>query len=350
MPHAAVIGHNWGLRAHAATLRRAGWDIDIVVGRDSARTAAAAEEWHIPRHSVDPKHALDSDVDLVVIAVPWDKHHDLTVRALQSDKALLIEHPLSHTLPGADAIARIAAARSVPTFVNFPTRFIPVVHDLRRELAQRDLQGDVHVRHEFRYPTTEEPDWLPLLLTHSMELADHLFRIGQAHVERVKGICERPLSECPSWSWPLGCSAGADGGSYVACDAIDIRATCSVGTYDLSVGYGSELDFVETLTLQSRSGQLGYETRLSRDDETSPWRMSPLTYARSREPLRCVASEVGAGRDVWLDAHLAQLNAVQAILRGERPPVLPADAIHASRIHSCVATSLQTSLSPTRRP
>jgi predicted dehydrogenase len=104
----------------------------------SGRTAAhCAQKFHIPRHTTDPDEIIhDAAVDVVFILTSDEFHAVYAVAALQAGKSVMIEKPLTLSLPAAHRI--VEAERSAPgkVFVGYMRRYAPAfTRAFQREVA-----------------------------------------------------------------------------------------------------------------------------------------------------------------------------------------------------------------------
>lgn len=68
-----------------------------------------------------------SGVDAVVIAASTEAHHDLALRVLSQDMALLVEKPVCDTLAASEQLVAVAEQRDVPLMCGLLERHNPVV-------------------------------------------------------------------------------------------------------------------------------------------------------------------------------------------------------------------------------
>jgi len=163
----AVVGHGFMGRAHVL-----GWSrvteafpelrlaprVVALVGRDLARTQAAAARLGVPEATTDLDAVLArSDVDLIDVCTPGDTHAPYSLGALAAGKHVLCEKPLANSLVEADAMASAAreASRSgVVAMVGFNYRRVPALALARQLVAEGRLGTLRHLR--FAYLQ----DWL----------------------------------------------------------------------------------------------------------------------------------------------------------------------------------------------
>src|SRR5262245_65932158 len=91
----AIVGTNIGCTLHVRALRRAGFEVTALVGRDPERTRKRADHFNIPRALTSVDAAIDSDIDAICIATPPSSHYDFTVKAFRAGKHVLLEKPFT---------------------------------------------------------------------------------------------------------------------------------------------------------------------------------------------------------------------------------------------------------------
>lgn len=128
----------WAATAHVPALRALSDRFEIMgLSASSAAAAAqAAEKYGIGFHTDDPAAlAAHPDVDLVVITVKVPHHRELVKAAIDAGKMVYCEWPLSNGLAEAEAMAALAEARGVKTFVGLQARSAPQIQYLKAIIA-----------------------------------------------------------------------------------------------------------------------------------------------------------------------------------------------------------------------
>ncbi|GAA4174325.1 Gfo/Idh/MocA family oxidoreductase [Gryllotalpicola koreensis] len=150
----AMIGTGFMGAAHSQAFRVAPRFFDlplapemtVIVGRDAAKTQAAAEKLGWAEASTDWRAVIArDDIDLVDICSPGDSHAEIAIAALEAGKHVLCEKPLANTVEEARAMAdaaRAAAARGIRSMVGFSYRRVPAL-TLARDLVQAGRIGEV---------------------------------------------------------------------------------------------------------------------------------------------------------------------------------------------------------------
>jgi len=121
-------------------------EMSVIVGRDAAKTQAAAEKFGWAEASADWRDVVArEDVDLVDICSSGDSHAEIAIAALTAGKHVLCEKPLANTVEEARAMAeaaRAAAERGVRSMVGFSYRRVPALA-FARQLVRSGRIGEV---------------------------------------------------------------------------------------------------------------------------------------------------------------------------------------------------------------
>jgi predicted dehydrogenase len=130
----------WAVQTQGAALAEHP-DVDLVGvwGRDPAKAATAAAKFGVP--SFAEVDELLGEVDAVSIALPPDVQGELTVRAAQAGRHLLLDKPLTLTVAAADRVVAAVEAASVASIVFFTQRFQSNVDAFLVDAAARTWDG-----------------------------------------------------------------------------------------------------------------------------------------------------------------------------------------------------------------
>src|SRR6185312_15675512 len=78
-------------------------EMALLVGRDPARTQAAAERWGWAQTSTDWREAIArDDIDVIDIVTPGDSHAEIAIAALDAGKHVMCEKPLANSVAEAE--------------------------------------------------------------------------------------------------------------------------------------------------------------------------------------------------------------------------------------------------------
>jgi UDP-N-acetylglucosamine 3-dehydrogenase len=135
-----VVGLGFmGLRYARFLSRMHGVRLVAVCDREPKRLAAAAAEFRATAFDDHEGLARAGDVDWVVICTPEDAHVEPTLAALASQKAVLIEKPVAHSLAAARAITQAAERAGQLVMVGHLLRFEPRWVATKRAIDGGDL-------------------------------------------------------------------------------------------------------------------------------------------------------------------------------------------------------------------
>lgn len=210
--------------------------MSVLVGRDAARTEAAAADWGWADSATDWREVIErDDVDVVDVVTPGDTHAEIAIAALDAGKHVLCEKPLANTVDEARRMAEAAekaAARGIRSMVGFTYRRVPAT-TFARDLVSSGRIGEIRqVRAEYLQ------DWLsdaeaPLtwrlqkdragsgalgdIGAHAVDLTEYI--TGQ-RLSRVSGVLETIVAERPvlAESSGLSGSAGLERGAVTVDD------------------------------------------------------------------------------------------------------------------------------------
>jgi len=149
----AMIGYAFMGRAHSNAWRQVAATFDVpafeqrvIVGRDSDRVAAAADQLGWSEWATDWRAVLErDDIDIVDICTPGDLHAEIATAALAAGKHVLVEKPLANTLAEAQQMADAAAVAEragILSMVGFNYRRVPALA-LARRLVSEGRLGDI---------------------------------------------------------------------------------------------------------------------------------------------------------------------------------------------------------------
>src|SRR5512134_994340 len=132
---AAVIGVGYLGQFHAEKLA-ALKDVELVgvADADAARARHIAAKHGCAAHA--DARALLGGVDLVSIAVPTERHHEVALAFLEAGVHVLLEKPVTRTLEEADALLAAARAHGALLAVGHLERFNPAFRALAQSVAR----------------------------------------------------------------------------------------------------------------------------------------------------------------------------------------------------------------------
>jgi len=84
----------------------------------------------------------DSDIDAVVIATPVKSHFDLSVKALEAGKHILVEKPMATTVEEVEEIGRLAEEKNLIAMVGHTFLYNPAIRSVKKIMDAGQL-GDI---------------------------------------------------------------------------------------------------------------------------------------------------------------------------------------------------------------
>jgi predicted dehydrogenase len=141
---AAVGCGYWGPNVIRNLSEIRGFDLRWVCDADPARLGPVAARYPSARATtrIDDVFA-DADVEAIYLATPVSTHYELTRRALDLRKHVLIEKPIATTIEQADELADLAAARGLTLLVGHTFVFSPPVRTVK-QLIDSGILGPIY--------------------------------------------------------------------------------------------------------------------------------------------------------------------------------------------------------------
>ena len=128
--------------------------IAAICGRDRARAEAMAGKYGIPQVFADYRAMIEqADLQALIVSVPDDLHHAITMEALAAGLHVLCEKPLAFDVEQAREMYERAEAAGVKHTVLYTYRWLPqyqYLHDLAAQgFLGRCYQADLHFRMDY---------------------------------------------------------------------------------------------------------------------------------------------------------------------------------------------------------
>ena len=104
------------------------------------RRAAASKRYPTVQVSAEADDILtDSEIDAVVIATPVFTHHALAKRALEANKHVLVEKPITRTVKEAEELIQLAKSRQVVLMVDHTFVYTGAVRRMKEIIEAQEL-------------------------------------------------------------------------------------------------------------------------------------------------------------------------------------------------------------------
>jgi predicted dehydrogenase len=146
-PRIAVLGCGYWGSNHIRTLKALG-ALHAVSDANRARAEGFASEQDCLAIEPDQLFGRD-DIDAIVMALPPQYHADLSVRAVESGKDVLVEKPIALTVPDAERSVQAAKDNGRVFMVGHVLRFHPAFETLKGLIDNGEL-GEVRYIHSHR--------------------------------------------------------------------------------------------------------------------------------------------------------------------------------------------------------
>jgi predicted dehydrogenase len=252
----------------------------------------------------------EEHLDLVSVCVPTLLHREVTLAAIEKGVAVLVEKPIAATLDEGRQMARAANALGVPLMVGHVERFNPAVLEVKRLLSANTLGRvfQVYARRTGPFPQrVRDVGVVHDLAPHDIDIMVFLLESPVDHVyaETLRGISTQHEDML---SGVLRFRNGAIG-------VLDVNWLTPLKVRQLAVLGEKGLLQADYISQQVRFYPKNDEARL-------PGASPQEIRVESKEPLR-----------LELEAF------VDAVCRGEKPPVTAEDGLAALDIASLLVES-----------
>ncbi|WP_430644889.1 Gfo/Idh/MocA family protein [Agromyces sp. GXS1127] len=344
--------------------------MDVLVGRDPDRTAAAAEKWGWRESAADWREVIArDDVDVVDIVTPGDTHAEIAIAALEAGKHVLCEKPLANSTAEAEEMARAAeaaAARGIRSMVGFTYRRLPATAFARQLIADGRIGEVRQVRASYLQDWLVDPGspmtWrlqkdragsgaLGDIGAHAIDMAEYLTGL---RLSRVSGLLEtfvrqRPIAGSSSGAISGGSSVGsAEMGEVTVDDAALFHGrftSGALGTFEatrMATGRKNGLRVEVSGSKGAVAFDLEHMNRIEFYDGTVPAAEQGFTSIIVTEPEHpWVSAWWPAGHMLGYEHGFANQarDFVEAIAGDEDPSPSFADGLHVQRVLDAVEQS-----------
>ena len=139
----AIIGLGMAVTPHAQSLLDLGDRVEVAAAHSptEARRAAFAARWGFPATADINAIFTDRSIDAVMVLTPPNTHLELTQRAAEAGKHVLLEKPLEITLERAQALVDVADTAGITLGIVLQHRFRPASMALARLIEEGRLGG-----------------------------------------------------------------------------------------------------------------------------------------------------------------------------------------------------------------
>lgn len=161
--------------------------VSAIATRSAAKGEALAQRYGVPLATTDVGRVLeDPNIDAVIITTPDDTHEEMTIRALEAGKAVLLQKPMATDSAACRRILAAARQSGTDLQVSFMHRYFEEVVYARRLLMEGAIGRIESVRVRNATPGPDWADWffrrdrigggaVMQLGSHGIDLIEHLF-------------------------------------------------------------------------------------------------------------------------------------------------------------------------------
>lgn len=104
--------------------------------KDEEKKRALKEQYNIGSLFFDYEEFLNSDIDTVYVALPNNLHFEFAKKALEKDKNVIIEKPMTVTYKQAEILSRIAKEKKLFIFEAVTNQYLPNYKKIKELLLQ----------------------------------------------------------------------------------------------------------------------------------------------------------------------------------------------------------------------
>jgi len=141
----ALIGYGyWGKNLLRVMNEIKEMQVKYVCDYDKNRLKIAQEKFPNTIYTRDPNKLFkDKDLDAIIIATPIDTHYKLAKEALENDKDVFVEKPLTNSTETAEDLVKIAKAKKKILMTGHTFLYSPPVRKVKEIIKSGEL-GDIY--------------------------------------------------------------------------------------------------------------------------------------------------------------------------------------------------------------
>jgi predicted dehydrogenase len=272
-----VIGYGyWGPNLVRNFAEVKGGTVTWVADRRADRLDGVKRRFPAIRTTTDARELIAAaDVDAVVVATPVSSHFDLAMRALQADKHVLVEKPITDKAADAERLIEEATRRRRTLMVDHTFAYTAAVRKIRELVVSGDL-GEIYYYDSVRINLgLFQPDVNVLwdLAAHDLAIMDFVLdarpvavsATGLAHVpnepENLAYLTmffeQRIIAHAHvSWLAPVKVRRTLVGGSRRMVVYDDLEASEKIKVYDRGISVKPDSEDVYQMRIGYRSGDM----------------------------------------------------------------------------------------------
>lgn len=155
-----ILGTGWVARKIALSFQWVENAQLFAVGSRNINSARAfAQELNVPKAYGSYQELLeDSEVDVVFVATPQDRHLEDCLQCFAYGKAVMCEKPFAMNFAQAEKIIQAARNQQLFCMEAMWMRFFPAIQDAKRRVTDGEIGNVVRLRADLGYPTEFDPN------------------------------------------------------------------------------------------------------------------------------------------------------------------------------------------------
>ncbi len=136
-----LVGYGyWGPNLLRNFHETEGLEVTRCVDLRPERRDAVSKRYPTVQVSADADEILsDSEIDAVVLATPVFTHHELAKRALEADKHVLVEKPMTRTVKEAEELIKLAEKKNLILMVDHTFVYTGAVRRMKEIIEAGEL-------------------------------------------------------------------------------------------------------------------------------------------------------------------------------------------------------------------
>ncbi|MBL8956840.1 MAG: Gfo/Idh/MocA family oxidoreductase [Myxococcaceae bacterium] len=193
-------------------------EIAAIANRSNPVIHDLASRFAIPKVFNDSRALLDSGVDAVIVAPSVIANFEVSQVCLEQGMPCLLEKPPGLTVAEAEALANLAAKKSVPHLVALNRRYYSSVRQAREAIAEKGrliavaVEAPEKLEHTRAHPPAIAARWMVANGIHCLDLFRHL----GGEVEQVHAVSHVGGPSAPSSFAALVRFAGGLAGQFTS--------------------------------------------------------------------------------------------------------------------------------------
>ncbi|MCK4403807.1 MAG: Gfo/Idh/MocA family oxidoreductase [candidate division Zixibacteria bacterium] len=276
MINVGVIGYGyWGPNMVRNFYANKDAKVACVCDLSKDRLALVETSYPSVKTTTDPKDLMkDPDIDAVVICTPVSSHFPLAQEALENDKHVLLEKPMTATVEESEKLIDLAEKKKKTLMVDHTFLYTGAVRKMK-EMIQKGELGDIYYFDSVRVNLglfQHDVNVIWDLAPHDFSIMDYLLQkdpemvsaVGVSHLGDLENIAYVTV-QYPgnllghlhvNWLAPVKVRTTLIGGTKKMIVYDDMEPSEKIKIYDKGVSYSEKKEDVYEMLVQYRTGDM----------------------------------------------------------------------------------------------